>query len=189
MRLAIRQSKLPACLAEVQLALKILSSINATGLVKLTDKMDKISINGKFKVQEPMNGEFFAYMWVTLLYFSKESRLDSSSVGIRSSQFVLKISYVKNLTDVTQLSNRSLRVFSEQFSIKIVTYEDEMLILGQNDILCGYSVVNFSVWFLQLTVFEYLVASHVTELGSLLTEPGAVIKFSHFSSHPGTCML
>ena len=64
-----------------------------------------------------------------------------------------------------------------------------MLILDQNDIFCGHHVVNFSVWFLQLTVFKYLVASHVTEPGSLLTEPGAVIKFSHFCSHPGTCML
>ena len=64
-----------------------------------------------------------------------------------------------------------------------------MLILGQNDIFCGHNVVNFSVWFFQLTVFKYLVASHVTEPGSLLTEPGAVIKFSHFCSHPGTCML
>ena len=48
MRLAIRQSKLPACLAEVQLAFKIFSGIYATGLVKLTDKMDEICINGKF---------------------------------------------------------------------------------------------------------------------------------------------
>ena len=63
-----------------------------------------------------------------------------------------------------------------------------MFILGHNDIFCGHNVVNFSVWFLQLTVFKYLVASHVTEPGSLLTEPGAVIKFSHFCSHPGTCL-
>ena len=89
MRLAIRQSKLPACLAEVQLALKILSCIYATGLVKLTDKMDKIYINGKFKVQEPREWRvFFAYLWVTLLYFSQGSWIDSCSVGIRSSQFV-----------------------------------------------------------------------------------------------------
>ena len=33
------------------------------------------------------------------------------------------------------------------------------------------------------------VASHVTEPGALLTELGAVIKFSDFSSHPGTRML
>ena len=138
---------------------------------------------GSFKYKNQVNGEFFAYLWVILLYLSQESTLDSSSVGIWSSQFVL------NLTDVTQLSNRSLRVFSKQISIKVVKYEDGMLIFGQNDIFCGYNVVQFSVWFLQLTVFKYLVASHVTEPGSLLTEPCAVIKFSHFSSHPGTCML
>ena len=45
-----------------------------------------------------------------------------------------------------------------------------MLILGKNDIFCGHNVVNFSVRFLQLTVFKYLVASHVTEAGSLLTD-------------------
>ena len=68
-------------------------------------------------------------------------------------------------------------------------YEDGMLILGQNYIFCGHNVVNFSVWFLQLTVFKYLVASHVTEPGLLLTEQGAVIKFSRFCSHPGIRML
>ena len=51
-------------------------------------------------------------------------------------------------------------------------YEDGMLILGQNDTFCGHNVVNFSVWFLQLTVIKYLVASHVTEPGSLPTETG-----------------
>ena len=64
-----------------------------------------------------------------------------------------------------------------------------MLILGQNDIFCSHNVVNFSVWFLQLAVFKYLVASHVTEQGSFLTQPCAVIKFSRFITHPGTCML
>ena len=52
MRLVIRQSKLPACLAEVELAHK-LSGIYATGLVQLTDKMDEICIIGKLSVQEP----------------------------------------------------------------------------------------------------------------------------------------
>ena len=63
-------------------------------------------------------------------------------------------------------------------------YEDGMLILVHNAIFRGHKVVNFSVWLLQLTVFKYLVASHVAEPGSLLTEPGDVIKFSHFCSHP-----
>ena len=80
-------------------------------------------------------------------------------------------------------------MFSKQFSIKIVKYDDGMLILGQKDIFCGHNVFDFSVWFLQLAVFKYLIASHVTEPSPLLTESCAVIKFSHFSSHPGTCML
>ena len=38
------------------------------------------------------------------------------------------------------------------------------------------------MWFIQLTAwifFNYLVAGHMTEPGSLLTEPGAVIECSH----------
>ena len=64
-----------------------------------------------------------------------------------------------------------------------------MLILCQYDIFYGHNVVSSSVWFLQLTVFKYLVVSHVTEPGALLTEPCTLIKSSHFSIHPGTCML
>ena len=41
--------------------MKTLSGIYATGLVKLTDKMDGICISGKFSVQEPMNGEGFLH--------------------------------------------------------------------------------------------------------------------------------
>ena len=92
--------------------------------------MKSVSV-GSFKYKNQVNGESFAYLWVILLYLSQESTLDSSSVGIWSSQFVL------NLTDFTQLSNRSLRVFSKQISIKIVKYDDGMLIFGQNDIFCG----------------------------------------------------
>ena len=32
-------------------------------------------------------------------------------------------------------------------------------------------------------------SGHMTDPGWLLTVPGAVIKFSYFSSHPGTGML
>ena len=59
----------------------------------------------------------------------------------------------------------------------------------QYDILCGYNVIDCSVWFLQMKVFKYLVASHVIEPGSLLSEADAVIKCSHFSSHPGKVPL
>ena len=48
----IRQSNLPACLAEGQQE-ETLSGIHATELVKLADKMDEICISGKFSVQEP----------------------------------------------------------------------------------------------------------------------------------------
>ena len=49
------------------------------------------------------------------------------------------------MTAVNWLSNWGLRVFCQQFSIKIVKYEERMLILGQNDIFCGHNVMNFSV--------------------------------------------
>ena len=53
MRLVIRQSKLPACLAEVQLAHQNTLWHLCHSLVKLTDKMDEICINGTFSAQEP----------------------------------------------------------------------------------------------------------------------------------------
>ena len=53
MRLVIRQSKLPACLAEMQLVhQKILWHLSHS-LVKMTDKMDEICINRKFSALEP----------------------------------------------------------------------------------------------------------------------------------------
>ena len=83
-----------------------------------------------------------------------------------------------------------MRVFSKQFSIKM-KYEDGMLILGQNDIFCGHNIVIFQCDFYnwQQGFFKYLAARHVTEPGSLLTEPVAVIKSSHLSIHHRTCML
>ena len=53
MRLVIRQSKLPACLAEVQLAHQNIPWHLSHSLVKMTDKMDEICINGKCSAQEP----------------------------------------------------------------------------------------------------------------------------------------
>ena len=58
MRLVLRQSKLPACLADVQLAHQnILWHLSEPG--KLTDKMDEICINGKFSAQEPSEWKVF----------------------------------------------------------------------------------------------------------------------------------
>ena len=59
MRLVIRQSKLPACLAEVQLAHQNTLWHLCIRLVILTDKMDEICINGKFSVQEPSEWRVF----------------------------------------------------------------------------------------------------------------------------------
>ena len=89
MRLVIRQSKLPACLAEVQLAHQNILWHLCHRLVKLTDKWMKSVSMGSFQYKNRVSGESFAYLWVILLHFSLESRPDSSSVGI--SQVVLKI--------------------------------------------------------------------------------------------------
>ena len=35
---------------------------------------------GSFKYKNQVNGQFFAYLWVILLYFSRESTLDSNLV-------------------------------------------------------------------------------------------------------------
>ena len=59
MRLVIRQSKLPACLAEVQLAQNTLWHLNHS-LVKMTDKIDEICINRKFSAQEPSEWRYFS---------------------------------------------------------------------------------------------------------------------------------
>ena len=59
MRLVIRQSKLRACLAEVQLAHQNTLWHLCHKLVKLTDKMDEICINGKFSVQKPNEWRVF----------------------------------------------------------------------------------------------------------------------------------
>ena len=53
MRLVIRQSKLPACLAEVQLAYQNILWHLSHSLVNMTDKIDEICINRKFSDQEP----------------------------------------------------------------------------------------------------------------------------------------
>ena len=69
MRLVIRQSKLPACLAEVQLAHQNIIWLLCHRLVKLTDKMDKICINGKFSVQESSEWRVFCILVSTFTVF------------------------------------------------------------------------------------------------------------------------
>ena len=128
--------------------------------------------------------EAIKLFWIFWIYSSLESRQIPTVFEL--GQVMLFWKLIRSI--IWQLSHRCQNgVFLKQFSIEIVKYKDGMLILGQNDIFCGHNVVHFSVWFLQLTAFKYFVTSHVTEPGSLLTEPAAVIKFSHFISH--RCML
>ena len=60
MRLVIRQSKLPACLAEVQLAHQNYLWHLSHSLVEKTDKMDEICINRKFSTQKPSEWRDFS---------------------------------------------------------------------------------------------------------------------------------
>ena len=59
MRLVIRQSKLPACLAELQLGHQNTLWHLSHSLVKMTDKMDEICINRKSSAQEPSDWRDF----------------------------------------------------------------------------------------------------------------------------------
>ena len=60
MRLVIRQSKLPSCLAAVQLPHQNSLWHLSHSLVKMTDKMDEICINRKFSAQEPIEWRYFS---------------------------------------------------------------------------------------------------------------------------------
>ena len=90
MRLVIRQSKLPTCLAEVQLTHQITLWHLSHSLVKMTDKMDEICINGKFSAQEPSEWRYFSIPVSNFTVFQPRIQTDSSSVG-RSSQVVVKL--------------------------------------------------------------------------------------------------
>ena len=60
MRLVIRQSKLLACLAEMQVAHQNILWHLSHSLVKMTDKMDEICINREFSAQEPSEWRDFS---------------------------------------------------------------------------------------------------------------------------------
>ena len=71
--------------------MKTLSGIYATGLVKLTDKMDEICINGNLSIQEPNEWRVFYIHVSNFTVFQPRIYTDSRSAGISSSQVVLKI--------------------------------------------------------------------------------------------------
>ena len=75
MRLVIRQSKLPACLAWGAAGPPKHSGIQITACWKWQIKWMKSVSTGSFQHKNQVNGETLAYMWVILLYSSQESRL------------------------------------------------------------------------------------------------------------------
>ena len=79
MRLVIRQSKLPACLAEVEIEVQLAHESTLAFLPqdwwnRQIKWIKSVSV-GSYQYKNQVNGEFFAYLWVILLYFSLESRL------------------------------------------------------------------------------------------------------------------
>ena len=68
----------------------------------------------------------------------------------------------------------------------MVKYEDEIIILGGKYISYAPNVIIFQCDFSNRHLNAWLLA---TWLNQVATEPDAVIKFSHFSSHPDTCLL
>ena len=80
MRLVIRQSKLPACLAEVQLGHQNTLWHLSHNLVKMTDKRDEICINRKFSSQEPSEWRDFNIPMSNFNVFQPRIYTDSSSV-------------------------------------------------------------------------------------------------------------
>ena len=153
MRLAIRQSKLPACLAEVKLAQENSLAFMPQNWWNWQIKWMKSVSMGSFQHKNQVNGEFFAYLWVILLYFSTESGLIS---GILEVWLFWNFNQVRNLTAVRQLSNLSLKVFFRQLGMKMLKYENQKLILGQIFTFYAPNVVNLSVWFIQLTAWVFL---------------------------------
>ena len=114
-----------------------------TDLVKLADNID--NIHNHVENINPVISErsLLLYLWVFLLYCATVSSfMPSAWVPQGHSRTYWFI-------QVWQLSNLGLKVFSRQLSIKVMRYENGMLILGHNYIFFCHSVVRFSERFLQ----------------------------------------
>ena len=72
-------------------SMKTLSGNYATELVKLTDKLDEIFINGRFQYRSKVNGEFYWIPVSNCTVFQPRIWTNFRNVGIRWSQVVLKI--------------------------------------------------------------------------------------------------
>ena len=127
-----------------------LSGIYATELVKLTDKMDEICINGKFSAQEPSEWRVFCIPVSNFAVFQHRICTDFRDIGSPGCFEILIRS------GIWQLSNLSLKVFFRQLGMKMLKYENQKLILSQIFTFCAPNVVNLSVWFIQLTAWIFL---------------------------------
>ena len=65
-----------------------------------------------------------------------------------------KFNLVKNLTAVRQLSNLSLKVFFRHLGMKMLKYENKMLILDRNYTFCAPNVVIFPCDFSNMDFFD-----------------------------------
>ena len=75
-------SKLPACLAEVQLAQEYSQAFMPHEWWNWQIKWMKSVSMGSFQYKSQVNGECFAYLWVILLYYSTESGLISGMLEV-----------------------------------------------------------------------------------------------------------
>ena len=89
MRLAIRQLKLPACLAEVQLDQENSLAFMPQDWWNWQIKWMKSVSMGSFQYMSQVNEEFFAYLWVIFAVFQHRIWTDFRDVG--SLLVVLKI--------------------------------------------------------------------------------------------------
>ena len=134
---------------------------------------------------------FILYMWVILLYFNTEShyKTDYRNVRIRSNKVVLKINLGKKIDSCQMaviLEFESLFQAIMHEKVKIWKYNVDFR--PKLHVLCSQCSWFFCVISPTASI-GFLTAWLLVMSGSLLNELGAVIKFSHFSSHPGTCML
>ena len=107
-----------------------------------------------YQYENQVNGEFFAYLWVILLYFSLESRLIPAMLELGKVRLFWKLIRLR-IWKPSHSGQTGVWEYFPSSLAKMVKYEDGMLIFDQNYIFRGHNVVNFSVWFLQLTVFKY----------------------------------
>ena len=128
----------------------------ASELVKMTDKLDGICINGKFSVQVQGPSEWRVYFILVSNFTVFQPRIWTNfrNIGISSTQVVLKIWLGQECDSCqTAVKLEFERLFLAMRMLKDINI---MLILGQNYISCAPNVVNFSMWFFQLTVWIFL---------------------------------